>query len=232
MSALQIPFRTPLVGPQPASTQQFPPFEQAASGQPALTQDDAQRLIEHCGDGRQAAEAMISSRFAAAYEARIGHFMPRLLSLQTPSGLPVGVCGLREATAQPLFLERYLAQPIEQAIAAAIGQTVERHSIVEVGQLAGRGAGTFRTLILRVTERLHEEGHRWVVFTGTTALRNAFARLGLTPRELAPADPACLSAAEKAAWGSYYQHGPRVMFGDIQEGFAAIAAHQRTGGKA
>lgn len=232
MSALQIPFRNLLVGPQPAGTQLFPPFDQAASGQPALTQDDTAHLIEYRGDGRQAAEAMISSRFAAAYEARIGHFMPRLLSLQTLSGLPVGVCGLREAAVQPLFLERYLAQPIEQAIATAIGQAVERHSIVEVGQLAGRGAGTFRALILRVTERLHEEGHRWVVFTGTTALRNAFARLGLTPQELALADPACLSAAEKADWGSYYQHGPRVMFGDIHEGFAAIAAQQHRGGKA
>lgn len=232
MSAQQIPFRTPLAGSQPAGPQLFPPFDQAASDHPALTRNDAPRLIEHSGDGRQAAETMISSRFAAAYEARIGHFMPRLFSLQAPSGQPVGVCGLREAAGQPLFLERYLAQPIEQAIAAAIGQTVERHSIVEVGQLTGRGAGTFRALILRITERLHEEGHRWVVFTGTTALRNAFARLGLAPRELALANPACLSAAEKADWGSYYQHGPRVMFGDIHEGFAAIATGQHQGGKA
>lgn len=232
MSALQIPFRTPLVGPQPTGTQLFPPFDQAANGHPPLTQDDAPRLIEHSGDGRQAAEAMISSRFAAAYEARIGHFMPRLFSLQATSGQPIGVCGLREAARQPLFLERYLAQSIEQAIATAVGQTVERATIVEVGQLAGRGAGTFRALILRVTERLHEEGHRWVVFTGTTALRNAFARLGLAPRELALADPACLSAAEKVDWGSYYQHGPRVMFGDIHEGFAAIAARQPTGNQA
>lgn len=222
MSALQIPFRTPPVGPQAPDTPLFPPFEQALTA-PAILAPDNKRLIEHRGDGRQAAEAMIRSRFSAAYDARIGHFMPRLFSLQAESGQPVGVCGLREAALQPLFLERYLDQAIDIAIGRAIGQPVSRATIVEVGQLAGRGAGSFRTLILRVTERLHEEGHRWVVFTGTTALRNAFARLGLTPRELAPADPACLSAAEKADWGSYYEHGPRVMFGDIREGFTAIA---------
>lgn len=222
MSALQIPFRTPPVGTQPAGMPLFPPFEPAATAHPTPVPDH-KRLVEHRGDGRQAAEAMIRSRFAAAYDARIGHFMPRLFSLQETADQPIGVCGLREAALQPLFLERYLAQPIDVAIGRAIGQPVSRTTIVEVGQLAGRGAGSFRTLILRVTERLHEEG-RWVVFTGTTALRNAFARLGLAPQELALADPACLSAAEKADWGSYYQHSPRVMFGDIREGFAAIAA--------
>lgn len=232
MSALQIPFRTPPIGSPAANTHPFPPFEPAATDAQPSEREQPPRLIESTGSARHNVEALIQARFATAYDAHIARFMPRLFSLQREAGTTLGAFGLREAALQPLFLERYLEQPIETAIGRAIGQPVSRGTIVEVGQFAGSGAGAFRTLILRLTERLHEEGHRWVVFTGTTALRNAFARLGLAPQELGPADPTRLSADEQAAWGSYYQHGPRVMFGDIREGFDTIAARLARGSAA
>lgn len=233
MSAQQTPFRTThhSTSAEPAGCQPFPPFQLSiATPGEAFTKDTVNAaLMEGFGAGRQAVEALIQARFANAYDARIARFMPRLFSLQRAGGTPLGAFGLREASVHALFLERYLDQPIEKAIAGQLGQPVDRNAIVEIGQFAGTGAGAFRTLILRLTERLHQDGHHWVVFTGTTALRNAFTRLGLAPRELGIADPLRLAADERDDWGTYYRHSPRVMFGDIREGFAAISARLATG---
>ena len=182
----------------------------------------ALRLAECEGEARHAAETLIRDRFAAAYDARVTHFMPRLFGLRGGAGPLLGACGLREAAGDKLFLERYLDQPIEHCIAGAVGTPVARHEIVEVGQFAGTGAGAFRSLIQRLTARLHQDGHRWVVFTGTSALRNAFRRLGLEPLDLAAADAGRLAVEERSAWGSYYDYGPRLMCGNIEEGFDEV----------
>jgi hypothetical protein len=39
--------------------------------------------------------------------------------------------------------------------------------------------------------------------------------MGLEPIELAVADPARLPPAERARWGDYYDHRPRVYAGDV-----------------
>jgi hypothetical protein len=82
-------------------------------------------------------------------------------------------------------------------------------------------------MIMQLTAQLFREGFRWVVFTGIAELRNAFYRLGLDPIDLAIADPTRLDRREQLQWGSYYQRMPRVQFGDVAEGFAALtrAAH-------
>lgn len=222
MSAQQTPFRT--VSGNTGSPL-FPPFAaELTAGGPALASHaPGGRLVENTGAARRPVEALIRQRFDEAYGARISGFMPRLFSLEEIGGLPLGACGLRDAGSTPLFLERYLDLPIEAAIAAQLGRPVARETIVEVGQFAGQGAGAFRSLIRHLAERLHRDGQHWVVFTGTTALRNAFARLGLPVRELGIADPARLTPEEREDWGSYYRHAPRVMFGDIRAGFAALA---------
>jgi hypothetical protein len=56
-----------------------------------------------------------------------------------------------------------------------------------------------------------------VAFTGTPSLLNSFHRLGLAPCPIAPADPACVGT-ELADWGSYYEHRPQVMAGEILAG--------------
>lgn len=228
MSALQTPFKLS----QPADVAPasgislFPPFAPSivCSGDVAQDASAAATLVESLGSDRAPVEGLIRTRFAAAYEAQISRFMPRLFGLRQVGGPLLGAFGLREAGKEALFLERYLDQPIEHAIAAQLGRPVDRESIVEVGQFAGSGAGAFRSLILHLTDRLHHDGRHWVVFTGTSALRNAFSRLGLQPRELGAADPMHLTSEERAGWGTYYQHAPRVMVGDIREGFARILA--------
>src|SRR5690606_25495074 len=126
------------------------------------------------------------------------------------------------------FLERYLDEPVERAIAARAGEPVTRAQVVEVGNLAARGAGTARLLIVALTRILAAEGLRWVSFTGTPALINSFRRLRLHPLKLGVADPRRMGA-ELAEWGRYYDSGPLVMAGEIPGGDRklAVAGHYR-----
>ncbi len=178
-------------------------------------------LIEHVGDDRAAVETFISQRFAECFGSRIEAFMPRLFSLRNREGDICGAFGLR-STNRNLFLEQYLDSPIEKTIAVNVRSRIERRTIIEVGHFSGAMPGTVRTMIGLLTERLHREGFEWVVFTGTTSLRNAFCRLGLCPIDLQAATIDRLPVEERAAWGSYYEHAPRVLVGNVQEGYRAM----------
>jgi hypothetical protein len=181
-------------------------------------------LIEHVGDDRGDAETFISQRFAESFGSRVEAFMPRLFSLRNQEGVICGAFGLRSAN-RNLFLEQYLDAPIEKTIAANVGGKIERQTIVEVGHFSGAFPGAVRALIGLLTEHLHREGFEWVVFTGTTGLRNAFFRLGLSPIDIQAATLDRLPEEERAAWGSYYDHAPRVLAGNIQEGYRAMLLH-------
>jgi hypothetical protein len=178
-------------------------------------------LTEHVGADRATVEAFISQRFAESFGCHIEAFMPRLFSVRNRDGEICGAFGLRSAS-RNLFLEQYLDAPIEKTIAARAGSKVERGAIVEVGHFSGTFPGAVRAMIGLLTEHLHRDGFEWVVFTGTTGLRNAFCRLGLCPIDIQAATADRLPAQERAAWGSYYDHAPRVLIGNIQEGYRAM----------
>jgi hypothetical protein len=178
-------------------------------------------LFEHAGNDRAAVEAFISQRFAASFGSRIEAFMPRLFSVRNQAGDICGAFGMRSAS-RKLFLEQYLDIPIEQAIAARTGGRAERRAIVEVGHFSGAFPGAVRAMIGLLTEYLHREGCDWVVFTGTSGLRNAFGRLGLFTLDIEAATADRLPAEARAAWGSYYDHAPRVCAGNVKDGYQAM----------
>ncbi|KTT26937.1 hypothetical protein SB14R_00590 [Pseudomonas oryzihabitans] len=179
------------------------------------------RLESHADPARPATEAFIATRFALEHGARIAHFLPFLLTLRTADQSLQAAVGLRPARDQALFLETYLAQPVEACLAAALGQAIDRSEVVEVGNLAALSAGQARLLIVVTTWLLARSGLRWVTFTGATRLINSFHRLGLAPQILAAADPARLGA-ERERWGSYYRNDPQVCAGDIQQGYRQL----------
>jgi hypothetical protein len=196
----------------------------ASSGEPPAAKTTGSpvfELIEHVGADRAAVEAFISQRFAERFGSRIEAFMPRLFSVRNQDGDICGAFGLRSAN-RNLFLEQYLDSPIEKTIAARSGSPVERRTIVEVGHFSGAFPGAVRAMIGLLTEHLHRNGFEWVVFTGTTDLRNAFCRLGLCPIDVQAATIDRLPAEERAAWGTYYDHAPRVLVGNVQEGYRAM----------
>ncbi len=160
--------------------------------------------------------------YRKAYGARLNRFMPELLKISDRQGEFRSIVGMREATGQQLFLETYLDEPIEQAIARHTGQPVARGSIIEIGNLVESRAGDARLGIIATTRYLHSLGYRWVVFTAVPQLLNAFRRLGIETVEMVEADPSRLSDEDRRRWGSYYDEGPKVCFGDIAKGYESL----------
>lgn len=163
-------------------------------------------------EARRSIEQFIAAVYRQHFDARLKHFMPVLVS-SSIDGATCAAAGYRSA-AEPLFLERYLPQPIEQTLAAATGQRLDRNDIVEVGQFASRCAGEGRRLMLALARHLVDAGYRWAVITATADLRRLFRRQGLSALPLGTAQRRCVGD-EVRLWGSYYRHAPRVLAGDL-----------------
>ncbi|WP_374680097.1 thermostable hemolysin [Hydrocarboniphaga effusa] len=187
-------------------------------------------LIEAQAATRDALTAFIAERFAEVYGARLYCYLPRLFGLHGADAKLLAAVGLRSAASGPLFLERYLDDPIEAWVAKRQARPVSRQQIVEVGNLAGATPGALRELIPMLCERLQAEGFQWVAFTGAARLCNGFSRLGLPLEIIAPAPIERLAEHERAAWGRYYDSAPSVMLGDIGNGSRLLRHQQCEGG--
>lgn len=158
---------------------------------------------------RKATESFIRTIFARRHGAAVSSFAPNLLLLEEHDRT-VAAAGWRTAKDEALFLERYLDQPIEQAMAQVTDQSVHRGNIVEVGNLAAEKPGGTVQVVLALAAHLDRPGYEWVVFTATRELIGMFTRLGLPLLALAPANPARLGNAA-GVWGSYYDTQPIVV---------------------
>ena len=163
---------------------------------------------------RASLEAFIAARFEKAYDAQVGHYCRHLVGVpaaDTGWRAAVGYAAAREG---PLYLEHYLDEPVERAIATLARRAVAREQVVEVGNLAARSPGAAREIIQAMRAHLRRAGFAWVTFTATRELRNTFTRLGLDLRLLAPADPRRVPGGG-AGWGRYYAHDPIVVVGEL-----------------
>jgi len=160
----------------------------------------------------------VSKTFKDAYGADVQRFMPNMMRVRDKQMQYKSVMGYREASKEQLYLEYYLDEPIEQSISRYLGYPVERSKIVEVGNLADASPGDARMAIIGATSYFYKAGFRWVVFTGVRRLRNAFLKLGLSPKELMEADERRLPASDVEQWGSYYSGDPVVCFGSLEDG--------------
>lgn len=173
--------------------------------------------VVHCPVGsprRPETEAFIRSVFARRHGAEVSSFAPNLLRFEE-GGRLVAATGWRAAASEPLFLERYLDQPIEEAVAQLANRGVSRARIVEVGNLAAEKPGSTLQVVVALATQLQRLGYEWVVFTATRELLGIFARIGLPLLALAPADPARLGD-DAGAWGHYYETQPIVVAGRIR----------------
>jgi hypothetical protein len=174
------------------------------------------------GDARRAeVEGFIHGVFARRYGADIRHFAPVLVSLQD-EGTIVAAAGYRSAGESPLFLERYLASPVDALLASPADARPQRRGIVEVGNLAAGRAGEGRRLIALLSAHLDAQGFQWVVGTITTELRHLFVRIGVTPLALGIAD-SCALGPDAAHWGTYYDHAPVVLAGHLGQALRHMA---------
>lgn len=166
--------------------------------------------------GRESVEGFIRRVFARRFGARVQRFAPHLVCLRDEdSGDIVAAAGYRFADHGPLFLERYLDQPIERRLTESGHAQVPRAGIVEVGHLASERAGEGRRLIVRLAHHLAAQDAQWVVSTLTEELRHLFVRMGITPLALGRADANALGG-QAGEWGRYYEHHPVVLAGQMQ----------------
>ena len=173
-----------------------------------------QYLVE-CGRDhprRQQAEAFVRKRFLESHGAHIATFMPTLLLLSDAAGNPTAVAGVRRATEEPLFLERYLSTPIEQAIWSRARMTARRRHIVEIGNFAALDSHCARTIMSHLPAYLLDRSATWIVFTATASIRRLLSALGGRCVEVGSAD-AARAGGGADDWGRYYANDPRVMAG-------------------
>lgn len=174
------------------------------------------RLIDPQHPDRAEVEDFIGRVFAQRFQARLTGFAPALVALHDAQGRITAAAGYRPADAGPLFLERYLAAPVEALLAPHAGGRPPRAGIVEVGHLAASQAGAGRRLIGLMGPHLAAQGFQWVVSTLTEELRQLFLRIGVAPLALGCADPEALGS-EAASWGCYYEHRPVVLAGHLPQ---------------
>jgi len=177
----------------------------------------ARRNIDRCD-----VEKFIHRVFTRAYSADLNHYLPRLMALRDNSNRMIAALGMREASSGPLFLETYLDTSIEDAIAELCNETVTRSQIMEVGNLASIHRGGLRNLIIALTSYLRGCGTKWVVFTAVPAVRNAFEALDLPLHTIALADKSRLDEQEQIRWGKYYETGPVVVAGRVDDGYRRL----------
>lgn len=176
-------------------------------------------------------EAFIRGIYAERYGAQVTQFAPHLVALRDATGDIVAAAGYRPAAQGPLFLERYLAAPVETLLSHQLGGELQplhlhqRQSIVEVGHLAASRAGQGRRLILLLGPHLAQQGFEWMVSTLTEKLRLLFMRLRLALLTLGTAHPMALGA-EAVHWGRYYDHRPMVMAGHLHTLLRQVAPCQ------
>lgn len=163
---------------------------------------------------RGAVEDFIREIYARRYGAQVPHFAPVLVGLRE-NGELLAAAGYRNAATDTLFLERYLPEPVDALLASHADERPARERIAEVGHLAASRSGEGRRLIQLLAPHLASEGFEWVVGTVTQELRKLLLRLGIVPLTLGSADPAALGD-EAAHWGSYYEHEPVVLAGQLR----------------
>jgi Thermostable hemolysin len=174
------------------------------------------------GAARAAVEDFIRDVYARHYGATLRQFKPTLVSLED-DGVIAAAAGFQAAgDGVPLFLEHYLDVPVEQAIARHAGTPVARAAIAEVGQFGSMQPGQGRRLMAHLGRQLAADGFQWVVSTATRELRVIFERLRIRPLVLGRADPRVLGAAA-ADWGTYYEHAPLVLAGEVRSNLARFA---------
>ncbi len=170
-------------------------------------------LIGEESPNRRAVELNIMQKFERSYGAHLEHFLPDLMGLEV-SGELGAVVGMRSARGSDLFLEQYLDQPVEQAVAGAFMTPVDRDSIVEIGNLAANVPGLAYSLFAVLATVLSHAGYRWVACTATPQVASMLARMNFSAKTICRADESRLEPGS-IDWGTYYAARPQVMVGDV-----------------
>lgn len=191
-----------------ASLSRLPPMPLSPAG-------NGFSVVESDPRARGRVEERIRRAYREHFGACIRGFMARFACYAHESGAS-GAIGMRCAAEERLFLERYLAQPIEETIRSVTGLPVSREAIAEVGQFAVDDSRIAADMFRDLVPFLVDQGFDWVCFTGTAKVRAILRRLGFHGLPVALGDPV---AAKDSGddWGSYYENAPVVIVGKLAD---------------
>lgn len=183
-------------------------------------------LVDRYHPLRQDLEAFIAKVYRQRYQANLSFFLDVLIGFRNAEGQWVAAVGFTPLAHRGAFAEQYLDRSIERLVGTVeaeklTAERVSRWDLVEVGNLAAESPGMARRIIREMTRYLYRRRFRWVIFTATQSLKNAFQRLGLEPIALQAADPSRLGRTANQ-WGSYYSTSPEVMYGDTDKAYACM----------
>lgn len=168
-------------------------------------------LVEPMSPCRQEVEDFIAMVFKQVYGAEITRFMPQLVALRDSNGVLMAAFGLRNAAAEPLFLEQYLDEPIEQLMSRQLQRTIYREEITCIGNLAVANPRNAGVLIAHVIQQSLDMQLPWGVATAHHSLQNGLIKAGRDLTPLAMAHPERLPEQERAKWGRYYNQTPQIV---------------------
>jgi hypothetical protein len=181
-------------------------------------------LSHVCTDGpeRREIEAFLDGIYAEKYGATLSSHYPHFLCARDRAGQLCAVIGFRFLRHHDAFLQQYLDEPVETAVARVVGRPVARMQIVEMGSFASTGVGVVG-LFAELARHLQASGANYAVATSTRRLQRCFRSLGMETQSIAPADPGRLPDGG-ASWGTYYGTNPEVVAGDITTACARLTA--------
>jgi len=162
---------------------------------------------------RPALETYIGQQFSDTYGATITEFLPLLSSMECNGNISA-VAGIRPARQTDLFVEQYLDAPIEVILSQLNQTSIDRSSIVEIGNLSATHRGATLLFFVVQIAMLHEAGIKWDVFAATNQVETIMSKLNFVSLDLGPADPSRLGD-DASSWGSYYETQPTILATDI-----------------
>jgi hypothetical protein len=167
------------------------------------------------GDTRRALlEGCVARAYMQHYGAVITHFHERLLGVVDDFGSLQGVIGWTPAVRGPMFLEQYSSTPVEAQVEERTGVCTSRAAFVEVGNLSASTPGSARALMTTLAQHLRACGFGYATLTATAGVRKLLDRLGADLLDLCDARGTA-EGIDRVAWGSYYDHDPRVVVLDL-----------------
>lgn len=166
---------------------------------------------------RKRVEDFIKSIYKKSYNADINVDYPILMSVRNEDDDILAAVGFRFADQEPLFLERYTAQPVDNILECP------RSEIVEIGNLASAGQGASAFLFAALASYLDNKNVRYASITGTDFLHRYFERIDLKPRKICDASIEAVQSVGQN-WGTYYDTQPRVLVGSVETGVKRLKA--------
>lgn len=166
-------------------------------------------------------ENFISSTYKSIFNARLKTFLPDLVAATTANDEIRAAFGYCDATQDSLFLESYLDSPVETVLSQRVGYTVQRHHIVEVGNLSITKSVDSVKIMRDIAGYLQGLGYEWIVCTATRYLKLLFLKSGTKPISIAKAHISKVTN-DGTDWGNYYVTAPEILVGNIDQSITLI----------